>query len=70
MDLQFAKTSFPVDSYKVISAFFIIDIDMLPGHSSPKFHVFGKDEILVLTKLFFPRCYWLCAEWMGGFQIS
>ena len=45
---------FPVDSCKVISAFSIFDIDMLPGQGSPEFHVFGKDEILVLAKQFFP----------------
>ena len=45
---------FPVDSCKVISAFSIFDIDMLPGQGSPEFHVFEKDEILVLAKQFFP----------------
>ena len=45
---------FPSSTRKVLEAFAIFDIDLLPQSDSPEFIVYGKEEISCLGKQFFP----------------
>ena len=46
---------FPENSCKVLEAFKIFDVDVLPASpSSPSFRVHGEDGIVILAKHFFP----------------
>ena len=46
---------FPPESCKVLSAFSIFDVDLLPEQSTPEFTVYGTDEISCLGTQFFPE---------------
>ena len=46
---------FPADSYEILTAFSIFDVDLLLAQSSPFFSVYGNDEVSRLGKQFFPH---------------
>ena len=52
---QNIEAKFPANSCKVLTAFSIFDVDLLPSQSSPTFSVYGEEEPSCLGKHFFPE---------------